>query len=646
MCGITGLFSISGIDDWFAAVRKANDAVVHRGPDGQGFGVFDTIRSDGACCVRYDTLPAITGATLALAHRRLAIIDLSDAGRQPMSNEDETVWIVHNGEVYNYVELRDTLERMGHVFRSHSDTEVILHAYETWGEDCVQYFNGIWAFALLDLKKSTLFCSRDRFGVKPFYYHSANEQFAFASEIKQLLCFPFIRKILNDRIVYDYLAYAAIEHCDETFFEGIHKIPHGNNLILNLTDGSITIKPYYNPQLLIDDKITFHDAATEFQLLLADSVRMQLRSDVEVGSCLSGGLDSSSIVCLMNRQLKSEEASAIQHTFSSHFDVQEANELEYMQEVIQRTGVNAFFIYPRGEDLINDLHRLLWHQDEPFGSTSIFAQWSVFKSVNQHGIKVMLDGQGADEQLAGYVGLYTYLFQELDLKKRSLHAAFERFRYYRRHNKSWLSQVPPKWLRRFALRPNGEENTFFTHTNWLNPDCLKKHAGATPFQVAKDSNPFGTLEVLNNYLYQLTFRGNLQQLLRYEDRNSMAFSVEARVPFLDHRIVELVFRLPSHFKIRNGFTKAVMREGMKGLLPEKIRRRTSKLGFATPERLWQQSTLRSLMEEAIQSDYMRRYIVPASALKYLSQLGEHGVVDFAPWRWLNLYLWRKAFENV
>lgn len=646
MCGIAGLFGKTNIENWLPALRKACDIAEHRGPDGKGFAIFNTHKPNAAYRVSYNDLPEMNGATLALAHRRLAIIDLSDTGRQPMSNEDETVWIVYNGEVYNYLELRKQLGKMGHLFRSNSDTEVILHAYEAWGTGCVEYLNGIWAFAITDLKNRKLFCSRDRFGVKPFYYYLAGEQFVFASEIKQLLCFPFVRKKLNQRMVHDYLVYAALEHCDETFFEGVCKLPHGNNLVLDLTDGSVVIEPYYNPKLMIDDKITFHDAAEEFQRLLSDSVRIQLRSDVEVGSCLSGGLDSSSIVCLMNAQLKSMGRDATQHTFSSHFHVKEANEIEYMQEVIRGTGVNALFVYPRGEDLIDELSHLVFHHDEPFGSTSIFAQWSVFKLVNHHGIKVMLDGQGADEQLAGYVGLYPYLFQELEMKKRFLNLAFEKWRYSQHHDKNWLSLTSLKWLKKMAFPSNGGADTFTTHTNWINSKWARTHAGSTPFQINKPSNPFGELEVLNNYLYQLTFRGNLQQLLRYEDRDSMAFSVEARVPFLDYRIVELVFRLPSNYKIRNGYTKAVMRRGMAGVLPEKIRWRTSKLGFATPERLWQQSVLRPLIEEAIQSDYMRRFIVPSLALEYLAQLGKYDVSDFAPWRWLNLYLWGKVYETA
>ena len=639
MCGITGLFCSSGINDLISAFQRANTVAQHRGPDGRGFALFDTHQGKDTRWLSYKSsveIPDMPGATLALGHRRLAIIDLSETGAQPMANEDDSLWITYNGEIYNYVELRVELERAGHIFRSQSDTEVIIHAYEEWGEGCVTNFNGIWAFAIADLKNRKLFCSRDRFGVKPFHYYSDGGHFVFGSEIKQLLCFPFLSRKVNEQIIYDFLAYAALDHCAETFFEGIHKLLQGHNLILDLNTGSVIIKPYYQPSMQLNNDISFQEAAQEFRRLFTDSVRLQLRSDVEVGSCLSGGLDSSSIVCLMNQHLKREGKNTIQRTFSSHFESEEANELEYMQEVIKATNVRADFTYPQADELLRDMERLVWSQEEPFGSTSIFAQWSVYKLVHEHGIKVMLDGQGADEQLAGYLGLSSYYFKELQAKRSFFQLIYERWKYARFQQEAWLPLISRYLVRNQPSLP--------PPTSWINPQLIKQYQMTSPYLANLQVIPFGKKEHLNNVLYQLTFLGNLQQLLRYEDRNSMAFSVEARVPFLDHRLVEFIFSLPSEFKIRSGRTKRVLRDGMAGILPEKIRHRSGKLGFSTPERLWQRTALRPLIEQAINDENISHYIVPKQAMLFLEQMERHNLHDFSPWRWLNLSIWIKQYE--
>jgi asparagine synthase (glutamine-hydrolysing) len=378
--------------------------------------------------------------------------------------------------------------------------------------------------------------------------------------------------------------------------------------------------------------------------LLTDSVRLQLRSDVEVGSCLSGGLDSSSIVCLAHLLLQQQGQTKVQHTFSSHFEEEEANELEYTQEAIQATGVQAHFVYPTPEQLLQDLERLVWHQEEPFGSTSIFAQWSVFKLVNQHGIKVMLDGQGSDEMLAGYVGFVPLFFQELAAKKKTYRLLWETWRNSRLNGSPWLSLLHGRLGDKLRAL-TGYRNTVKSYPpqDWISPELGEKYRGQSRFLANQEILYFGALEHLNNLLYQQTFYNNLQQLLKYEDRDSMAFSVEARVPFLDHRLVEFIFSLPSTFKVRDGYTKRVLRDGMAGVLPEKIRWRVNKLGFATPERAWQRTVLRPLIEQAVYDDRLRPYLIPEKALAYLSRLDSDDLLDFTPWRWVNLSLWMKAY---
>jgi asparagine synthase (glutamine-hydrolysing) len=457
MCGITGFFSNDGLDGFRQAFLAANNIVTYRGPDGEGIALIspDQPRIRTFTKERPPEDGDFASATLGLGHRRLAIIDLSSSGGQPMTNEDQSLWIIFNGEIYNYIELKRELRARGRSFRTDSDTEVILHAFATWGDDCVYRFNGMWAFAIADLRENRLFCSRDRMGVKPFHYYFDGRRFVFASEIKQLLCFPFVPRRINERAAYEFLAFAAVDYCEETFFERIFKLPQGHNLVLDMNEPSLSVRKYYQPRLEIDTRITCRRAAATFRELLSDSVRLRLRSDVEVGSCLSGGLDSSSIVCLMHRELAAAGKGNVQRTFSSHFDEKEANELEYMEEVIRATGVRAHFICPTAGELMEDMDRLVWHQEEPFGSTSIFSQWSVYKLVHRHGVKVMLDGQGADEQLAGYVGLTSSYFQELREKQERLRLGWEIFRDARLTRKP-LTRLVPGRMGVFLLRFFGE----------------------------------------------------------------------------------------------------------------------------------------------------------------------------------------------
>ncbi len=647
MCGISGLFGMKGIHSDLQEFIRSNDIVSHRGPDGYGMAFFQTGTDQSRLielAMEQIKVPEQM-VTLALGHRRLAIIDLSQNGAQPMSTADECLWITYNGEIYNYIELREELVTLGYSFRSASDTEVILTAYAEWGEACVNRFNGIWAFAIADLKKNKLFCSRDRFGVKPLHYFHDGTRFVFGSEIKELLCYSFVPRQVNQRAAYEYLAFGAVDYCEETFFTSIYKLMQGHNLTVDLATGDIAKTCYYQPRFEKNTKISYEEAALEFRRLLTDSVRLQLRSDVEVGSCLSGGLDSSSIVSLMRQELTKGGRTHIQRTFSSHFEEEEANELEYMQEIIKATNVHADFTYPSPQELLHDLEKLVWHQDEPFGSTSIFAQWSVFKLVHENKVKVMLDGQGADEMLAGYVGFYHTYLDQLNRQRQYFTLWYESYKYANLHQQSRTPLVG-KGLERILGRLGKPSRTsgFTYRIDWLNPALTVKFQEQSLYQKAVSLAPFGAGEILENTLYQMTFLTNLQALLRHEDRNSMAFSVEARVPFLDHRLVEFIFSLPSHFKIRDGYTKRVLRDGMRGVIPEKIRWRVKKLGFATPERKWQQNTLKPLIETAVQDERLYPYLVAENATDYLVQLQQQGVTDFAPWRWLNLSLWMKVYD--
>lgn len=647
MCGILGLFCLSGFGQYSQDFVRAGEVIKHRGPDGEGCVLLNVrdqkIRQPFWLNHISDVLNVnLDGIELALGHRRLAIIDLTPSGIQPMKNKDGTLWIVYNGEIYNYRELRAELEKAGYEFVSRSDTEVILHAYAEWGEACVQFFNGMWAFALLDLREKKLFCSRDRFGIKPFYYYADASFFVFGSEIKQLVQFPFIHRRINEVAIYEYLAYGAVDHDEQTFFCGIKRLMQGHNLVLNLNENVCrpVLYSYYQPVFEIDNQISAEGAAAQMRKLLADSVRLHLRSDVAVGSCLSGGVDSSILVSLMQRSLAEESKEQRLFTFSAHFEEKEANELEYMQAVIQSVGSNARFTYPRAEELLRDIERLVWHQDEPFGSTSIFAQWSVFKLVKENGIKVVLDGQGPDEILGGYIPLKIYYLSEL--RKKRLYWEYLRELYWnmRFYPNDWQAMaLPVRWRKRRKASAPGEP------VQWINSDLERLCAGKGSFLDYETLKPFGENEDLNNALYRLTFFTSLQALLRYEDRNSMAFSVESRVPYLDYRLVEFAFRLPSYLKMRDGYTKRVLRDAAENLIPDKVRWRTSKLGFSTPETVWQKGALKDLVRDAVYDTRLKDFILPDQALAYQENVEKTGRRDFASWRWINLSVWMRVYQT-
>jgi asparagine synthase (glutamine-hydrolysing) len=654
MCGIVGIWQGNGATLDLSELRAATQQLHHRGPDDEGYLLVNTASKRVVHCGGRDSDPGLNlpqledfygeAFDLALGFRRLAILDLSPAGHQPMSDAEGQLWIVFNGEIYNYLEIRAELVQCGHHFRSQCDTEVILHAYQEWGEACVQRFNGMWAFALVDLRRGRLFCSRDRLGVKPFHYVTSEPHFAFSSEIKALLPFSFVPKRLNEQVVYEYLAYGAVEYNQESFFAGVQKLLPGHQLCLDLHSGQLQLQRYYQPPTALNHDITHEEAAQEFRRLLTDSVRLRLRSDVPVGSCLSGGLDSSTIVCLMHELLQAQQQTAIQHTFSSHFEEAEANELVYMQAVIGATGVQPHFIYPTAAELVNRLEKLVWSQEEPFGSTSIFAQWSVFQLIHNAGIKVVLDGQGADETLGGYLPLLLHFYQELLRKRQYLLLLQERWQHNRRYGQPWTNLLPAG-VRRLTQKLRGGEikAAVPSFESWMAPALATRYAGQSDYEANQRQQPFGEDEIFNNVLYHLTFANHLPALLKYEDRNSMAFSVEARVPFLDYRLVEFAFSLPATVKIHNGYTKHVLRSAMVGVLPEKVRWRTGKLGFATPERSWQRTTLRPLAQMAAQDPALRPFLVPEQALRYLDRLDQHNLHTFVPWRWINLHLWMKVY---
>ena len=624
MCGIAGLINFDGRPADRTILEDMVRAERHRGPDDIGF---------------------YYGGHFGLGHARLAIIDLSQDAHQPMANDDKTVYVIHNGEIYNYLELKEELKRLGHTFRSRSDTEVILHAYEEWGEGCLKVFNGMWAFAILDLKKQELFCSRDRFGVKPFYYYIDDGLFAFASEIKAVLRHPKIERRPNDRVIFNYLSsgYGYMDISDETFFKDIKQLKSGHYMRVSLKDKTIRQTRYWDldPHKRSVSKRE-DDVYDEFRSLFEDSIGLRLRSDVALGVSLSGGLDSSSITCIAAGILKDKRLEA----FSSCFEEEEYDERRFIQPVLDRTGSHANYIFTRPEDLFGEIEKIIWHQDEPYSTLSVFPQWYVMKLARERGVKVLLTGQGGDETLAGYHKYYFYLFAD-HLRSLRWVRAFREMREYENSGcggenalgpalKIALSYMTPRSLKRPVMALARKKGL----PDYLNRDFASGNSNTVPVERRYGS-------ILTNDLYNALKVSPLPSLLHIDDRSSMAHSVESRAPFLDYRLVEYLFSLGPEYKIRNGLTKYVLRESMKGVLPESIRMRRDKMGFATPLEQWFKTSLKDKVRDILSSrEFSKRpYFEQGAVLKRFEDFTEgRGDSDhYTIWSWVNLELWFRKF---
>ena len=561
MCGIAGYISKEKVD-----IDKFNsmvDIIEHRGPNDRGVYVNDRI---------------------AFGHRRLSIIDTSNAGHQPYEYRNRYI-LIFNGEIYNYKELREELINNGYTFSSQSDTEVLIAAYDYYGRECVNKFNGMWAFAVHDKSKNEVFVSRDRFGIKPLYYYENNGTFLFASEIKQILCMIESGQKVNRKRLFEYLIRGYSDFTEETMIEGIYQLRGGNNLIYNLDSNLFTIDEYYNLSNVKRFKTSFDESKMCFKETFDNAINIRLRSDVPLGYCLSGGLDSSAIVCTADRLVREKEYDITQKSISSCFEDERYDEQEYIDEVLKNTNVDGVKIFPEGDSLLEELDKVIWHMDEPFSSTSQYAQWNVFKGAHNNGLTVMLDGQGADEQLAGYTGFYSVIFAEYLRKFRFISFAKELKKYkelrastekYVKSYKIVVEAIISAYLPRYIQKLGKLHLFYLRRESPFSKKDLKKTIMGIDLYPANNSRKY----ILDN------FKCNLSMLLRYEDRNSMAFSVESRVPFLDYKLVEAAFKMPIEYKIQNGITKRILRESLDGVLPEKIKTRYSKLGFVTPEDQW------------------------------------------------------------
>lgn len=665
MCGIAGMVSPNGIQ--VHHLTHMSHILQHRGPDGFGYMLFSNQHGihlwHNQTCVADERVPHIVG----FAHRRLSILDLTEASLQPMANAAKTYCIAYNGEIYNYLELRKELETLGYTFQTTGDTEVLLYAYEAWGTDCLQRLNGMWAFALLDVQRQQVILSRDRFGIKPLYYTIQNNTVYFASEIKGLLANPSIRCAPNERIVSKFLQTGRHDETNETFFEDIMSFHAAQYAIINLQSPTITMQMYpYWTFPTTSFQGSKQDAIEQFRDLFFDALRIHALSDVPVGTCLSGGLDSSSIVCASNVLRQQTQIPNYTHTaFGYCSSDPQFSEKSFMDTVSTATSANMHYIDVSYEQFETNIPHIINAQDEPFGSASIAMQWFIFQCAKATGMKVMLDGQGADEILAGYHILYRSVAAQ-QLRNWNIPEYIHLRSTYEKEIGPF--PAPDKFLRRSLpdalLILSHIIELVTTHI----PTKIKRHVFSKPPTGTQKTNPKGIIRAfisptlsqqyamnqsdslfwytrpLNQILQMYTTSYMLPHLLRYEDRNSMAHSIEARVPFLDHRLVDFLFTLPDDWKIKGIETKHILREAMRDILPEPISARKDKIGFKAASDLtfaFAQQHHAALLQN--QTEYEQRWFHTEGMETLLNVTDTTSQREAMLWRMLNTKLWVRHY---
>ncbi len=594
MCGISGF-------NWpdETIVKKMNLALKNRGPDGEGIYVDNMV---------------------SLGHRRLAIIDLSEKGKQPMCNEDGTIWLTYNGEIYNFGELKKDLIGKGHIFKSTTDSEIIVHAYEEYGIECTKHFNGMWAFCIYDSKRKNLVLSRDRFGIKPLYYYHNNQTFIFSSMIAGILCHD-IPTAPNERAILEYLAFNLEQYDEHTFFDKIYSLNPGTTLVYDLILKQANKHRYYNLEPRgVQDENTIRDAFIE-------SVRLRTVADVPIGSCLSGGIDSSAIVCVLDKLLKSQFKTFSLVVPNSHFD-----ESKYIKEIGNQANIKQFFTTVEAGFFLDEVHDFIEAQEEPVRGISPYAQYRVMKLAHEQGMKVLLDGQGGDEIFAGYKYYFSFYFYELLKKWQWLELAKELAL-----SRDWYSitmlgfQCLPRWTKyslwKRIINP------------WVNNAMLDS--------ISHIDDPRWHVMSLSEGLKMTILMTSLPQLLMLEDKNSMRWSIETRIPFLDFNLVEAAMGCTSRQRLHNGGTKVIFRKAIEGLLPPLIVKRKDKIGFMAPsDELFRGEKVITFSQDIILSESFRqRPYWKWDKVKTIFDAHTRGGVNEGDtiWKWINTELWLRRY---
>ena len=599
MCGIAGIIQTNG-SYTKEHLKKMTDAISHRGPDGEGFWQNES-------------------ANVLFGHRRLSIIDLSDAAAQPFHYLGRYV-ILHNGEIYNYIELREELRKKGYSFKTQTDTEVLVAAYDHWKQSCLQQFDGMFAFAIWDEQEKEFFAARDRFGEKPFHYIcTGNNVFLFTSEIKAFWPINAGREF-NKKMLFNFLTIGYTDNPDEpqeTFYQDVKKLPPASFIKIKFQQGlSIDIQKYWDldPHDQGDD-ISDEEAIDKFGDLFKTSVKRRLRSDVPLGTSLSGGLDSSSIAAVIYG-LKTIDYRL--QTFSAIFPGFDKNEEKYIDEITGKFSLRSYKTALSDEEIPTLFQKIIQQQDEPFGSASTLPQSKVFALAKQNNVKVLLDGQGADEILAGYHKYYKWYWQELFRKRKLvISGEIKRAKNLGINERFGMNNIIAALFPDFA-------SVFLEKQYLLN--ALKQEDLTKEFIHLQSKEAYYTTPAifsLNGVLYFNTCIHGLEELLRYADRNSMAHGREVRLPFLNHELVEFLFSLPSDFKIRDGWTKWILRKTMENRVPSSTAWRQDKIGFEPPQRSWMQlPAMQEMIHEAkkklvnekiLKAEVMNKKIQPSAA---------------------------------
>ncbi|PWN70388.1 asparagine synthase (glutamine-hydrolyzing) [Chryseobacterium phosphatilyticum] len=599
MCGIAGFINKNSIPISEESLKKMTDKLSHRGPDAEGFFIHENI---------------------GLGHRRLSIIDVSEAANQPFTWEDKQV-LVFNGAIYNYLEIREELIQNNYTFKTNSDTEVLIAAYHFWGRDCVQKFNGMWAFAIFDPRNNTLFCSRDRFGVKPFYYYVDDQKFLFASEIKPILEIEKVEKV-NLQILLQYLIFSMPYETGETFFDQILKLPGSHNLVYDLTTNTFEIYRYYDipykeeiNQLNIDESIALFEK--EFE----NSIKLRLRSDVKIGSALSGGLDSSYVVSIASKILN-ESKKCDNFTAVTVGSMDDDNDESTLAKVITDTlKVNHDIVTPKSDEFEDTFEEVIMKHEEPFGGISVYMQKFLMKEANKLGIKVFLGGQGADEVLLGY-SKYTAGY----LRSHSLFGKIKFLKNVRSHyNISMMKAIAI-----YLCYSNTFVNKLFFR---INGRILKdKYYNTIDFSKAQNlTKSYKNIFELQKHEI---FYSHLPELLKWEDKNSMAYSVESRLPFLDYKLIELCLSINNNYKIGEGWSKYILRKNLEKVLPDEIVYNKRKIGFEPPIKYWWPRS-----EEILETINNSKIIKEISKKKF-SFIADREL----EWRLYNIAVWEKLYN--
>lgn len=644
MCGINGIITAKA--DLKNKIIKANKILHHRGPDDEGFTFINIstdkyLRYSGEDSVKeikelYPLLLHHSSADeeVVLAHRRLSIIDLSINGHCPMTVNNGRLWITYNGEIYNYIELKQELKSLGHTFTGNSDTEVILHSYLEWGKDCLNKFNGMWAFAIWDTKYKRLFAARDRFGVKPFYYSVNKDYFAFSSEIKPLVLYNNNPPEIRISKIPFYLIYGNRLNTNETYINDIYSLPASSYMIYE--NKNLTLNQYYDIPRLPDDK-SEEELKSEIVKLLEDSIKLRFRSDVPVGTCLSGGFDSSSIVSLSAKVYNKNI-----ETFSAVWNEKSCDESEYIDIVNNTYNCNPNKVIPGETEFSDVFEKLCYFMEIPTEGPGLYPQWFVMNKAKEK-VKVLLDGQGGDEVFGGYFQMGAYL-RGIIKDRKIFKLAVESPNFLQFLNKtgihsfsSWLFPKQYGYLTRSKLSEKFDI---------INKDLLNSLSAK---EIYFDSDP---PKKFGNYLSDLSYHFirniTIPALLHYEDRSSMAHSIESRVPFLDYRLVELGVNLSSNNLSHRGVSRPLYRKALKKYLPQEIVNRKDKLGFPVPFEKWTKSSLKNYIYDNLNNNRFGLYNY-ISQTKLTQNLNDHfgGLKNYSweIWRLLSLNQFLKLFSN-